>query len=68
MKVRAIKRGFYGGIYRRRGDVFDCSSPDFSSKWMEKVGKKKPTPLPSIDYEPLEIPSLAERSKDLYGP
>lgn len=65
MKVRAIKRGFFGGQYRRPGDEFDCPSEAFSSKWMEKLKKGKNKPLPEPDaYIPLEIPSLMNKSDE----
>ena len=66
MEVRAIKRGFFGGVYRRPGDKFDCPSDAFSSNWMEKLTKGvKPKPLekPENGYEPLEIPSLINKPK-----
>lgn len=45
MKVRANfadgKFGFYGGVRRRNGDVFELSnSKDFSSLWMVKLEEK----------------------------
>ena len=64
MEVRAIKRGFFAGVYRRPGDKFNCPSDAFSSNWMEKLTKGvKPKPLekPENGYEPLEIPSLAKK-------
>jgi hypothetical protein len=65
MRVRAIKRGFFGGEYRRPGDKFDCPSDAFSSNWMEKLTKGKPKPLPEPEngYVPLEIPSLMSKDK-----
>ena len=64
MEVRAIKRGFFGGVYRRPGDKFDCPSESFSSKWMEKIQKGvEPKPLKKSEYEPLEIPSLLNKPK-----
>lgn len=63
MRVRAIKRGFFGGEYRRPGDEFDCPSNAFSKVWMEKLVKGKPKPLkkPIDGYVPLEIPSLMNK-------
>ena len=62
MKVRAIKRGYFGGQYRRPGDTFDCPSDQaFSKRWMEKVkkGKKSGAEIPDEGtFAPLEIPSL----------
>ena len=64
MEVRAIKRGFFGGQYRRPGDKFNCPSEDFSSNWMEKLLKGiKPKPLDKPEYVPLEIPSLINKPK-----
>jgi len=64
MRVRAIKRGFFGGVYRRPGDKFDCPSDAFSPNWMEKLTKGKAKPLPEKDgYVPLEIPSLMNKEK-----
>ncbi len=61
MKVRAIKRGFFDGEYRRPGDKFDCPSEAFSSVWMEKLTKGKTKPLEKSEYVPLEIPSLMNK-------
>lgn len=65
MIVRAIKRGFFGGEYRRPGDEFDCPSAAFSEVWMEKVTKGDMPPLdkPEAGYVPLEIPSLMNKPK-----
>lgn len=55
MRVKAKfnnnKFGFYGGIRRRNGDVFDLVDPkDFSENWMIKVDqKKKPGPKPKVE-------------------
>jgi hypothetical protein len=45
MKVKAKfpvgKFGFYGGVRRRDGDVFEIESPKhFSEKWMVKIEDK----------------------------
>ena len=69
MKVRAIKRGFYGGVYRRPKDEFDCSSKDFSKNWMEpaKVKSEKSKvekPRESDGYVPLEIPAVSIYNSD----
>lgn len=62
MKVRAIKRGFLGGVYRRPNDVFDCPSDLFSSVWMKEVkGDDKPIEIKPDQYVPLEIPSLMNK-------
>jgi len=64
MKVRAIKRGFFGGLYRKPGDEFDCpSEAEFSKNWMKRLGKGKaePIPKPKKGYIPLEIPSLMNK-------
>lgn len=62
MKVRAVKRGYFGGQYRLPGDVFDCPTDQaFSNKWMVKVkrGKQPAVEKPNPDeYRPLEIPTL----------
>lgn len=64
MKVRAKKRGFFGGLYRvpgKPGDTFECSDKEFSSFWMEKVKRgRQPVKVeaPKDAYIPLEIPSL----------
>jgi hypothetical protein len=35
MRVRALYRGYYGGLVRRPGDVFTLAKPeDFSALWM----------------------------------
>jgi len=69
MKVRAKKRGFFGGIYYPAGDsrVFEVTEDQYSSNWMEKVDgrkKKKPEDKPKDGYVPLEIPSLMEKYAD----
>jgi len=62
MKVRAVKRGYFGGQYRLPGDTFDCPTDEaFSKKWMVHVkrGKQAATEEKKPgEYEPLEIPSL----------
>ena len=64
MEVRAVKRGFFGGQYRRPGDKFNCSSEAFSNNWMEELKKGvEPKPLEKPEYEPLEIPSLLKKTK-----
>lgn len=62
MEVRAIKRGFFGGQYRRPGDCFDCPSETFSSNWMEKV-EEGMKPFKEDKYKPLEIPSLINKKR-----
>lgn len=49
MKVRATRPGFYGGVHRPAGDVFELAanagmsvSHQFSWKWMERVDDKTP--------------------------
>ena len=54
MKVKAKfangKFGFYGGVRRRDGDVFELSSPKhFSELWMVKVDEKRRGRKPSED-------------------
>ena len=65
MKVRAIKRGFFGGVYRRPKDEFECSSSEFSKSWMEPAkvnATKSKVQLPRDDgYTSLEIPSLMSK-------
>jgi len=65
MKVKAIKRGFFGGVYRipdTESAEFDCPSDrQFSKRWMEKVkrGKKAQVDPPKVNaYVPLETPTL----------
>ena len=62
MKVRAIKRGFLGGIYRRPGDRFDCPPDSFSLSWMEEYSEGM-EPLATEDYKPLEIPNLLAKKR-----
>ena len=69
MKVRAKKRGFFGGVYYTPGDgkEFECDSKAFSDVWMEKVdGRKKSSVVkPSAnEYVPLEIHSLMNKEYD----
>ena len=64
MRVRAIKRGFVGGQYRRPGDAFDIEPSEFSENWMKKVStgtESKAVKPPK--YVPLEIPDLIEKEK-----
>lgn len=56
MKVKANfadgKFGFYGGVRRRDGDVFELQSPkDFSSLWMIKVDDKRRGRKPNEETE-----------------
>lgn len=67
MRVRAIKRGFFGGVYRIPGTKaaeFDCPSDQVSSVWMEEVKKgDEPVEKEPETYVPLEIPSLMNKPK-----
>jgi hypothetical protein len=64
MLVRAVKRGFFGGVYRRQGDEFNCPSDRVSSVWMEEVKKGDKTIEKEPEtYVPLEIPSLMNKPK-----
>jgi hypothetical protein len=64
MLVRAVKRGFFGGVYRRQGDEFTCPSDQVSSVWMEEVKKGgEPVEKEPETYVPLEIPSLMNKPK-----
>ncbi len=68
MEVRAFKRGFLGGLYRRPGDVFECPDDAFSANWMEKTkSKMKPLEAPKDGYVPLEIPDLMKKDKRIKG-
>jgi len=60
MEVQAKKRGFFGGLYRRPGDKFNCSQGEFSENWMEVVTTKT-KPYEKPEYEPLEIPALMQK-------
>lgn len=43
MRVRAMRRGFYGNQLRRVGDVFTLASAvDFSGRWMAQVSSALP--------------------------
>jgi len=79
MKVRAIKRGFFGGQYRSpdnpKNVEFELDSEDqFSDNWMEKVSvaKKAAKPIDNSDIketkdfkvEPLEIPGLTNKKEE----
>jgi len=64
MKVRAVKRGFFGGIYRLPGAEFDCPSDQVSKVWMRPVKKGEvKQKAESTGYIPLEIPSLMSKPK-----
>ena len=64
MKVKAVKRGFYAGVYRRVGDEFDCLSEEVSKVWMKPVMKGDVEQKVELDgYTPLEIPSLMNKPK-----
>jgi len=64
-KVVAIKRGFFGGIYRTPGDglVFEVTEAEYSARWMEKTNskKKRVTEKREDGYIPLEAPSLINK-------
>ena len=69
MKVRAKKRGFFGGQYYTPGDglEFECDEKAFSKNWMEKVDGRKKSSVVKPDakqYVPLEIPSLMNKEDD----
>jgi hypothetical protein len=67
-KVRAIKRGFFGGVYRTPKDSlpFSVTKSQFSDAWMEKVSSKNKKVIePREDgYVPLEIPTLMKKYAD----
>lgn len=62
MEVQAKKRGFYGGLYRRPGDKFECTEAEFSKNWMEVITPKTKAYV-KPKYEPLEIPALMKKPK-----
>ena len=42
IRVKAIRKGLYGGRVRNPGEVFEISnSQAFSGRWMEKVSNAK---------------------------
>ena len=51
MKVKAIKRGYFGGEYRLPGDVFDCPSEQAFSKRFD-----------SLEIPSLEFPEVVNRN------
>ena len=64
MKVVAVKRGFFGGIYRTPGDEFDCPPESFSQNWMKKLKEGFNEPIIKEAGIPrLEIPSLMNKPK-----
>ena len=64
MKVRAIKRGFFGGIYRTPGDEFDCPAEAVSINWMQEIKPGFNKPITKLEGIPaLEIPSLMDKPK-----
>ena len=64
MEVRAVKRGFFAGVYRRVGDKFDCPSDQVSKIWMKPVVKGEiEQKEDDKGYVPLEIPSLINKPK-----
>ena len=64
MKVRAIKRGFFGGVYRIVGAEFDCPPETFSVNWMQKLKEGfNPPIIKEEGIPPLEIPSLMNKPK-----
>lgn len=63
MKVRAIRRGFFDGIYRTPGkkhSEFECPEDAFSKNWMEKLTKDS-KPFKEDKSNPLEIPGLKNK-------
>jgi len=72
MEVTAIKRGFFGGKYRKEGDKFECpTEQEFSKNWMSKEDDFEPEVLDNsevtkgedIKRESLELPDLANKPK-----
>lgn len=52
MKVRAINDGFYDGMRRRRGDVFEFRG-EKPGRWMEPAEKPYIAPEPEQPYDTL---------------
>ena len=64
MKVVAVKRGFFGGIYRTPGDEFDCPPDAFSKIWMRNLKEGFNEPIVKEEgIPPLEIPSLMNKDR-----
>lgn len=68
MKVTATERGYYGGMIREPGDVFDVDGAKaFSDKWMAKAGKSKPAeaapvePDPQPESDPVDLPDYVKK-------
>ena len=47
MKVRAIRTGFYKGVLRELGDIFEIESDKQLGSWMEPVREAPPAKAPS---------------------
>jgi len=47
MKVRAIRTGFYKGVLRELGDIFEIESNKQLGSWMEPVREAPPAKAPS---------------------
>lgn len=46
MKVKAKAEGFYGGVRRRKGDVFDVADEKALGSWMDPLETKAPEKEP----------------------
>lgn len=45
-KVRALRDGFYGGVRRRAGSVFNIADGHKPGRWMEEIREAKPAAKP----------------------
>jgi hypothetical protein len=51
MRVRASRRGYYGNLLRRPGDVFTLArAEDFSPRWMTAVSSETPEHRTSVEH------------------
>ncbi len=62
MLVKAIASGFYGGVRRREGDVFEVKSTQ-KSKWFEPVDTKSSAVDKTKTLKKLEPVTISELNK-----
>lgn len=66
MRVRATEKGYYGGMIREPGDVFDLASKDDKGRWMDPIdpldhdedgrkGGSKPKPKAPVFDGPVDV-------------
>lgn len=50
IKVQAIRRGYFGGVIREEGDVFEIDNKkQFSQRWMKEIKAPAKSKAPAGD-------------------